>query len=308
MPFFSVIIPVYNKAMFIEQTLKSVFAQTFIDFELIVVNDGSTDKSEVEILAFNDERMRYFVKENGGASTARNFGIEMAEADYITFLDADDYWYPDFLQEMFRNIGKFPEQKIFAAAIEIEMPKAVFPAQYSIEKNTEPQVVGYFGASEKTTAICTSCAVFHKSIFEEIGNFDIHLKSGQDTDLWIRMGLFYPVVFSSTILARYVYDPKSLSKNVVYLTKKLDFSKFAEAEKTNRSLKKFLDLNRFSFAIKCRLIGDFKHFRLYRDDIDPENLSGRKKILLLLPGSILRFLLKFNLLLVRYGISKSAFK
>jgi glycosyltransferase involved in cell wall biosynthesis len=126
MPYFSIVIPVYNKAAFLKATLDSVLAQSFTDFELILVNDGSTDDSAKVIAGFKDDRIKYFEKENGGASTARNFGIAQATSRYITFLDADDYWYPDFLQEMFRLTNRFAYEKIFAAAIEIEMPEKVF--------------------------------------------------------------------------------------------------------------------------------------------------------------------------------------
>lgn len=90
MPFFSIIIPVFNKERFVAKTLKSVLSQSFIDFEIIIINDGSTDKSEVEILAITDERILYFLKENEGVAVARNLGIGKASADYICFLDADD--------------------------------------------------------------------------------------------------------------------------------------------------------------------------------------------------------------------------
>jgi len=118
----------------VENTIKSVLQQSFTDFELILINDGSTDQSEVKIKAFTDSRIRYYAKENEGVSTARNLGIEKAMADYLTFLDADDYWYPDFLETMLASIREFPEHKIFSAAIEVETPHKVFPAQYSIVK------------------------------------------------------------------------------------------------------------------------------------------------------------------------------
>lgn len=308
MPFFSVIIPLYNKENFIENTIKSILNQSFNNFEVIIVNDGSTDASEEKVLQFNDSRIRYFSKENEGVSTARNYGISIAQSDYITFIDADDFWYPNFLQVMFQNIQQFPEQKVFSAAIEIETPKNVIPALYSIDKTNELLVVNYFEGSFKESVIWTSSAVFNKCVFDEVGNFDSNLKSGQDTDLWIRIGLNYPIVFSWKILARYVYDQNSLSKKKEYLNKKMDFSKFSTIEKTNPALKKFLDLNRFSFAIKCKLIHDKTNFEIFHKDIDIENLSSKKRILLQLPSLVLKILIPINLYLVRLGLSKSFFR
>lgn len=308
MAFFTVIIPLYNKENFIESTLKSVLNQSFEDFEVLIINDGSTDKSEEKVLNFKDPRIHYFHKENGGVSTARNFGIEKAQSDFITFIDADDYWYPDFLQEMFENIGRFPELKVFSAAIEVETSKKVIPSSYSIIKTGDCEIVNYFNASFKETAICTSCAVFHKSIFEEIGNFDTKIKSGQDTDLWIRIGLVYPILFSWKILARYVYDPKSLSKNKLHSSKKLDFSKFKEQEKTHPDLKIFLDLNRFSLAIKSKLSNEKTLFDAYSKAIDLNNLNYKKRILLVLPAFILRMLVVFQKHLANLGLVNSFFR
>ncbi|HEY1195828.1 glycosyltransferase family 2 protein [Flavobacterium sp.] len=309
MAFFSVIIPLYNKENFIGNTIQSVLDQTFQDFEIIVVNDGSTDKSEEKLLSFKDSRIRYFSKKNEGASTARNYGIEKANSDFITFLDADDYWYPTFLETMFTNISKIPEQKVFSAAIEIDTSKKIIPSQYSILKSgNEFEIVNYFQASMKETVLCTSCAVFHKTVFDKAGNYDTKIKSGQDTDLWIRIGLLYPVVFSWKILARYVYDPKSLSKNSKWIKEKMDFSKYEEAEKTNPDLKKFLDLNRFSLAIKSKLAGEKALFTKYAEPIDLENLGRKKAFLLTLPAFTLRFLISLKTFLANLGIGSSVFK
>ena len=307
MPFFSAIIPVYNKEKFIENTIKSVLQQSFSDFELILVDDGSTDNSKIKIENFSDSRITIYTKENGGASSARNFGLEKAKANYITFLDADDYWYPDFLQEMASSIEEFPNHKIFSAAIEVESEKVVFPSQYSINKSNEREIVNYFVASMKTTIICTSCAVFDKSVFEKVGHFDTEIKSGQDTDMWIRIGLEFPVVFSWKILARYVYDPNSLSRKKEYLNKKFNFSKFESLEKNNPNLKRFIDLNIFSFAIRAKLSNDKENFKLYYKKIDLNKLPFRKRILLELPAIILRTLLTVEAILVKLRLHNSRF-
>lgn len=308
MPFFSVIIPLYNKENFIENTIQSVLDQTFQDFEIILINDGSTDKSEEKALKFKDERILYYSKENEGVSIARNFGIEKAKSDFITFLDADDYWYPDFLKVMSEAINLFPEQKVFSGAIEIETSRKTFPAKYSIQKTGNFELVNYFKASLKETIICTSCAAFHKSIFEEIGVFDSKIKSGQDTDLWIRIGLDYPVLFSWKILARYVYDENSLSKNNTLLSAKMDFSKFTELEKTNPDLKYLLDLNRFSLAIKSKLVSNKILFETYYNGIDLNKIGSKKRFLLSLPSYLLRFLIAVKLKMANLGLGSSVFK
>lgn len=308
MPQFSIIIPLFNKQNFIENTIKSILNQSITDFELIIVNDGSTDNSEEKVLGFNDKRIHYYSKKNEGVSTARNYGIEKAKSDYITFIDADDYWYPDFLEEMFKKINLFPELKVFSSAIEIETSKTIVKASYSIKKTNDYEIVNYFNSSYKRTVLCSSSAVFHKSVFEKIGLFDIQLKSGEDTDMWIRIGLVYPILFSWKILARYVYDSDSLTKNQDFVYGKINFYKFKELEMNNLEMKKFLDLNRCSLAIRSKINRKNDVFKELYNAINLKNLTVKKRILLLLPAPILIYLVKLQKVLVNTNLSSNEFK
>ena len=94
----SIVIPLYNKGFIISETLDSVLAQTFTDFEIIIVNDGSTDNGFEIVSQFSDKRIKLFQQQNKGAAAARNLGIEKATGELIAFLDADDYWYPNHLE------------------------------------------------------------------------------------------------------------------------------------------------------------------------------------------------------------------
>ena len=308
MPYISIIIPLYNKEDFIIKTLDSVLAQTFKDFEIIIINDGSTDKSEEKIFKIQDPRIYYYKKENGGVSDARNFGIEKSKSNYIAFLDADDYWYPDYLQEMYKNINTFPDIKIFSVAIEIETANRVLKPSYSIKKTADCEIVNYFVASCKRTVLFPSSSVFHKSVFKEIGAFDTNMKSGEDTDLWIRAGLVYPILFSWKILVRYVHDAKSLSKNHKTAIESIDFSKFIALEKSNPDLKKFLDLNRFSLAVKSKLINDKDNFTKLYNAIDLSKLKLKKRIILILPAFLLKLLINLKIGLAKIGLQQSVFK
>src|SRR5690606_5467803 len=116
MPLFSIVIPLYNKEKHIAETLASVLGQSFADFEVIVVNDGSTDGSLSAVNAFNDPRLFVHTKENGGVSDARNYGIAKAKGDFIALLDADDTWEPTFLQEMKCLMEKYPDCDLYASA------------------------------------------------------------------------------------------------------------------------------------------------------------------------------------------------
>jgi glycosyltransferase involved in cell wall biosynthesis len=308
MPFFSVIIPLYNKENFIENTLKSVLNQTFVDFEIIIVNDGSTDSSAIKVLQFVDSRIRYYYTENGGVSTARNYGIELAKSNFITFLDADDYWYPSFLEQMFENINRFPEQMVFSSATEIESSNKVFPSKYSIPRTGEFEIVNYFGASLIESVIWTSSAVFHKNVFEKSGVFDPKIKISEDTDLWIRIGLNFSILFTWKILARYVYDSESISRNFNYIMEEGTFLKYRNDEKDNQLLKKFLDLNRFSMAIKSKINGDTIAFKKFKTEIKFENIGLKKQIVLFVPRFILKELIFLKNYLTGIGLGNSVFK
>lgn len=291
MPYFSIVIPVYNKEKFVTKTIESVLSQTFIDYEIIIVNDGSTDLSEAKISAFKDNRIKYYSKKNEGVALARNFGIEKATADYICFLDADDYWYPTFLETMHRYSSELPEQKVFAAAIEIETKNKTIPAHYSILPTSDFQIVNFFDASQKECALWTSSVCIHKSVFEKVGDFDTKIKHGEDTELWIRIGLQFPIVFIRKILARYVYDDKSISRNSNYYFEQYTFDKYALEEKKNPALKKYMDLNRFSAVIKCRLNREWRIAIDIESEIDLKNLSFKKRVLLELPPIIVKVLI-----------------
>ncbi|KIO51301.1 glycosyltransferase family 2 protein [Flavobacterium hibernum] len=308
MAFFSVIIPLYNKENFIENTIQSVLNQTFEDFEIIVINDGSTDKSEEKLLQFKDSRIRYYSKNNEGVSITRNLGITLANANFVAFLDADDYWHPDFLKVMFDYCTRFIKAKVFTTAIEVETSQKTFLAQYSINKTFDFEFVNYFKASKKESVILTSATIFNKKVFDKVGVFDPNIKSGQDTDLWIRIGLVYPILFIWEVLVRYTHDENSLSKKPDLLESKMDFSKFTELEKTNSDLKYFLDLNRFSLAIKSKLAYNKTLFDYYYNGIDLKKISFKKRFLLLLPPYLLRFLIQLKLKMANLGFGSSVFK
>ncbi len=307
MPFFSVVIAVFNKEHFVRKTIDSVISQTFGDFEIIIVNDGSTDGSLRIIESFKDDRIIVFTTENGGASAARNLGIEKATGKFIAFLDADDYWHPTFLEAMQTSTERFPEMKIHAAAMEVDTGKKVIPPSYSFVQNNDIEVLEFFESSQKDSVLSTSSGVFAKELFSEIGDFDTSIKSGQDTDLWIRMALEYNLAFTNKVLVRYIFEPNSLSKQNHYASK-LNFDKFRNLEKENRNLKMFLDLNRFSIAIKAKLNNNYEVFLQLYSEIDKRKLPLKKYILLNLPAFAIRKLIGVKKVLAEAGIGSRVFK
>ena len=124
MAFFSIIIPLYNKERYVENAIKSILKQTITDYEIIIVNDGSTDSSKEIISKYVSDKIRIIDhQKNKGLSAARNTGIKNATSDYVTFLDADDLWKPNFLQTIKNLISSYPEAHIFATNYDEVYPK-----------------------------------------------------------------------------------------------------------------------------------------------------------------------------------------
>lgn len=109
----SVVIPLYNKAAAITSTIQSVLAQSYPYFEIVIIDDGSSDNSVQKVRLIDDKRIKLISKQNGGVSSARNYGIRMAKYEYLAFLDADDYWEPSYLEELINLINDFPNAGLY---------------------------------------------------------------------------------------------------------------------------------------------------------------------------------------------------
>lgn len=309
MPKFSVVISVFNKDKYIAETLKSVLAQTFTDFEVVILNDGSTDNSEAEIAKFDDPRIRYFSQHNQGAGAARNAAIAKARAEYIALLDADDHWYPYYLEEQNRLITEFPAQSVFATATELKRNGKTFKNSYSIKTiAANAVVVDYFEASQLDSVLLSISTVVKKKVLQEVGGYDPAIRSGEDTDLYVRIGLKYKVVFSPKVCATYIVRKNSLFQSVNKITDKATFEPYEKHEKDHPALKKFLDLNRYSLCIFAKMQGDKKAFEKFYQKIDKDNLSKKQQFLLRQNKTILKYLSKTKNSLEKLGLRLGTFK
>jgi glycosyltransferase involved in cell wall biosynthesis len=186
----SVIIPAYNVAPFIGETLDSVFAQTFTDYEVIVVNDGSPDTEEFEhAIAPYRERLRYLCQENGGASAARNAGLRAARGELIAFLDADDRWSPNYLDEQLKFMRARNCDLVCADALVFgdsrEAGRTYFEAV--MEQAAPAGDVTFLELVSGERSLITSGVVLRRALLLEVGPFDLTLRNAQDFDLWLRL-------------------------------------------------------------------------------------------------------------------------
>ena len=209
MPLFSVIIPLYNKAPYVGKTVESVLGQTLDNYELIIIDNGSTDGSSEIVAGFTDPRIRTIrLDENFGVSNARNNGVAMATATYITFLDADDWWEPTFLEEMAGLIERHPDAGIYGTSYYIVKNSKKRLAPVGVGEEFVEGEINYCSVYARTLCMpLTSITIaLPKAVFEENGGFKPHLKLGEDFDLWIRIALKHKVVFLNKPLSNYNQD------------------------------------------------------------------------------------------------------
>lgn len=194
---FSIIIPLYNKADYIAETLNSVLNQTFTDYEVIVVNDSSIDNSLEIVSRFHDERIYVYTKENEGVSAARNYGIMLAKYDYIAFLDADDKWDTDYLECQRKLIDTYPNAGIYSTAFYSVEKEKKEPRNILINEHIHFLIDDYFKQSVMNgLSICwTSSLCLKKEIIKQIPMFRVGIKRGEDLDVWLRIALNHEIAY-----------------------------------------------------------------------------------------------------------------
>ncbi|MBU1122947.1 MAG: glycosyltransferase family A protein [Candidatus Omnitrophota bacterium] len=192
-PFFSVIIPTYNRAQFLKIAIDSVLSQTFSDFELIIIDDGSDDKTQKLIASYYKHipstKMRYTYQQNKGVSAARNNGITQAQGNYICFLDSDDRFQTEKLQIMYNHIKKHTAYKIFHTEEIWYRNKQILPQKIYHKK---PHGI-VFEQVLKLCCVSLSTMAIEKDIFRKVGIFDETLPTCEDYDFLLRLTWQFPI-------------------------------------------------------------------------------------------------------------------
>lgn len=219
-PKVSVVIPAYNVAKYIIEALNSVFAQTYTNYEVIVINDGSSDTEELEvILKPYQKKIVYLKQENQGAASARNAGIKNARGELIAFLDADDLWFPDFLESQTAFLQKNKLDMVWCDAYLFgDSPcagRTFMQMNPSIEKITIENLL------HQKYDIITSGTVARKDVLLAVNGFDDNIFRGHDYDLWVRL-LFNNarLGYQKKIMLKYRLRSDSLSGNEIQMTER----------------------------------------------------------------------------------------
>lgn len=227
-PKISVIIPLYNKEISISATVNSVLNQTFTNFELLIIDDGSTDNSLKVLSTFMDKRIKVISKSNGGVSEARNYGVKASSSDYIFFLDADDIITADCLLIFIDLINKYKEADVFTANFKVVNQDNSENIYCTGDKET--LVKNNFKALWIAEVFPrTGSMVIKKSCFEKVGYFRDDITLYEDLELVLRLFNAYKIAYSPKIVLNYICEFNTLSKKMSPLTK--EFSYYADFKK-----------------------------------------------------------------------------
>jgi len=252
MPSVSVIIPTYNRAPKVVRAISSVLCQTFNDYEIIVVDDGSTDSTKPAIAQF-DECITYIAhSSNLGVSAARNTGIRRSSAPFIAFLDSDDYWLPKKLAAHMEFFRTHPyAQACQTDEIWIRKGHRVNPKKKHLKPSGD-----IFEPSLKLCLVSPSAVMLRRSLLEEVGLFDEDLMVCEDYDLWLRISCKYPVYL---IRQQLIFKDGGRSDQLSYKHKGMDrfrIKSIVKLVKSGRLNERQLISSLDELALKCRIYGN----------------------------------------------------
>lgn len=203
---FSIVIPLYNKAQSIGNTLLSVLNQNYQNFEIVIVNDGSTDDSIEAVSTIEDDRIKIVHQKNQGVSAARNKGVEQSQYDWIAFLDGDDLWEANHLEEIIKMMADFPDEFIYVTSFEYSDKRFMY--KHKREKEIF-KIENYFKEAVREHLLWTSIVVINKLCLNEIGGFNTNLTRGEDIELWSRIAKSFNIIKSLKITAVYRIDSEN---------------------------------------------------------------------------------------------------
>lgn len=205
----SVIIPTHNRSGKVFRALDSVLRQSFQDFEVIVVDDGSTDDTSFWMSFYSDSKLKYIQQQNKGVAAARNLGVQKAEGQWICFLDSDDVWHRHKLSEQVR----FHDQNrgcLFSQTDDIWIRNSV---RVNKMKKHDVREGDIFKESLKMCLVCCSSVMVQKKLFQDVGGFDESLRTCEDYDLWLRLLVDHPVGFvNKRLVSKFGGHEDQLSK------------------------------------------------------------------------------------------------
>lgn len=256
MPTISVIIPVYNGEKTIKQTIESVLNQTFKDFELLIINDGSQDATLEIIQAINDERIQVFSYQNSGVSASRNRALTKAKGEFISFIDADDLWTPNKLELQLKALQDNPQ-----AAVAYSWSDWIDESGQFLRSGGHITVNGkaYEKLLLRDFIESGSNPLIRKQALDEVGCFEQSVTPAEDWDMWLRLAARYEFVTVEVPQILYRISPNSASFNIVKMeagSLKVIERVFAQAPESLQDLKRETLASRYNYLTFKALEGN----------------------------------------------------
>lgn len=280
----SVVIPTYNRAYLIPRAIQSVLNQTCEDFEIIVVDDGSTDNTNEVVESINDERIRYIRHErNKGAAAARNTGIMAAKGKYIAFLDTDDEWLPEKLEKQMAAFRNASSQigVVYTSLVRIEGDRTYIPPPRARKKegNIYCNLLG-------ECFVLTSTTVVNRECFTKVGMFDERFSVAEDWDLFIRIAKYYHFKYVDEPLVIYCARSDSLTNNPDYEVKgyEMFLEKHSEDIKRDKRILARYYINMGHLLCSNKKLREGRGYFVKAAVVYPLNIESAFAYLALLPG------------------------
>ena len=298
--YFSIVIPLYNKFEYIQKTIDSVLSQTYPYFEVIVVDDGSTDGSSSIIEILYDERIRLIKQENKGVSAARNRGISESKFEFIAFIDGDDWWNQDFLATITHLIHDYPNLDLFATKYAMFKNNRVEISHDGLSPRMKNISFNLFeiglNNTQATLPINSSNIVIRKKSLLEVGCFDERIHFFEDYDLFMRLACFSEIAYSN-------HDPLSFYCQDISIDKRAT----GKLPSFNKNL--FFYTEKMKYYFKDQLLFEqyyLKLFAIYAFDYWTSETNHNAINQLLLTLNIKKFPLKYKILYsLPYQISRN---
>lgn len=301
-----VIIPVYNKESTILRAVQSVLDQDYGKFTLLVIDDGSTDRSLTIIQEFKDDRIRVISQKNNGVSTARNCGIIYAREhkfSWIAFLDGDDYWLPHHLSQLLELQKQFPQVQVLSSNYSIinANGKTITTRFSNLPEASTFLLSDFFNHQLLNTTINSSNYLITSESFKTLGLYNEEVTHGEDTEMLINIGIHLKTAIHLNATVIIDKSAGNRSDAITMKGRKLpDLNSYDNS--TDEALIKFLDLQRFAIAMDYKRAGSSTKFNEVLQKIHLSNLSSKQQKLLNTPVVLIKALDKIKAGLQALGI------
>lgn len=284
------IIPLYNKVDTISRSIKSVLNQTYSNFELIIIDDGSIDGSGEIVSQFNDSRIRFYSQKNSGLPATRNRGIQLSSSELITFLDADDEWLPSFLETVLKLYSEYPSCGIYATGYKLCRNRRSHTVRSSLIHDTFTGIIPSYFKVAPHNPFCAITVLIPKHTFETVGYFNPQSRMAEDIEMWTKIAMKFPICYTAKPCALYHTDgANQMTKSyysinnhpVINYVLSLDSNQLNMCNHIN-DLMIYLDYCRLSWGYFNMGAGDMKVARSFLKDIKSKQYQVSKNILHLL--------------------------